>query len=390
LADDNAAKRQSDYANYIVRYYPGAKVSAPIKIIDDTSRDLLEVREYYEIERPFTKSDNVRFELFLQADELYSYLDTLKSSVRKAPLAVRYPAQVQQNVRALLPRKWKIHGGTVKIVNPAFRYEGTVGYSEGKDGPELTLAYYYESLADSVDLSALPQYQADRKRAYDDLGYSLWTPSETFVVAARAKPLATVPRRLAWLSFFFSLCIAFRFVFRWDPPPADTRPDWPVGLRGWLLVPAFAVVVSPLVLGVTVYQAAHWLDIDHWSDAHNTLSGSFKDAFAALIACGVFLLVTKALIVYLFFKRRTSAPRLFIVTYWATGVYAVFVAVVPVAAHLSQPFDNLTLALELMGGAAEAGAFTAYLLLSKRVKATFVARLPRTRTRVAVAAQPAG
>ena len=48
-----------------------------------------------------------------------------------------------------------------------------------------------------------------------------------------------------------------------------------------------------------------------------------------------------------------------------------------IAAHLRGPMSNLRLAFELSDGVIEVGLYTAYLLLSKRVKATFVVRRPR-------------
>ena len=53
--------------------------------------------------------------------------------------------------------------------NPAFLYRSRVNYAHRR----LDIDYDYTALADHVQLSALKQYQADRKRVYDDLGYIL-------------------------------------------------------------------------------------------------------------------------------------------------------------------------------------------------------------------------
>jgi hypothetical protein len=45
------------------------------------------------------------------------------------------------------------------------------------------------------------------------------------------------------------------------------------------------------------------------------------------------------------------------------------------AAHLTAGLDDARLATALLGGMVRAGIYTAYMLLSKRVKATFVVRL---------------
>jgi transglutaminase-like putative cysteine protease len=389
LADESASQRQSGYVNYIVRYYPGAKSSAPITIHDDEAGNVIEVREYYDIDRPFTKNQRGHLEFFLHADELYRYLDNLNSSVRKAPLAISYPVDVQQTVRVLLPQKWQVRNETVRIDNPAFRYTSIVSYSDNGNVPQLKLDYRYESLSDHVDVAALSTYQSARKRAYDDLGYYIRPGTATFA-NARPKTLAAAPRRVAELSLFLAVWIALRFLFRWDPQPAKSEPDWPVGMRGWLLLPAFAVVASPVVSGALLYKGSRFLDVDHWNRLHDTVSAPLKAwAPATLLAftiCGVFLMVGQILLVYLFFKRRSSAPYIFIAISWAAALYFAAAHLFSSAAHLSVGPDDARLTSELTGGVVRSGIYTAYVLLSKRVKATFVVRLTQRRTQLGVAA----
>jgi transglutaminase-like putative cysteine protease len=392
LANETSSQRQSNYINYIVRYYPGAKVSAPITIHDDPSKNVVEVREYYDIDRPFIKNDRRRPEFFMQADEIYRYVDTLGSSVRRSPLAVSYPVRVRQTVRALLPQEWTVRNETVRIDNPAFRYESNVSYSKERGVPQVTLDYRYESLSDFVDVAALPKYLEDRKRAYDDLGYYIRPNTVTLAAPVRLRPLASVPRWVAQVSLFFAIWITFRFTFRWDPPAAKSEPDWPVGIRGWLLVLAFVVIISPLASFASLYRAARFLEVDRWNRIHETVPEPFKvwapTILLVLAACGVFLLVAQVLLVYLFFTRRSSTPYAFITIQWAVAVYLAVILVFPIAVHLSAPLDNARLATELIGGVVRAGAYTAYLLLSKRVKATFVVRLAQSRAGLRVAAVP--
>ena len=387
LADESALQRQSSYVNYIVRYYPGAKSSAPITIHDDQARNVIEVREYYDIDRPFTKNQGGHLEFFLQADELYRYVDSLNSSVRKAPLAIAYPVDVQQTVRALLPQKWQTRNETVRIDDPAFRYTSNVSYSDNGNVPQLTLDYRYVSLSDYVDVAALPTYQSARKRAYDDLGYYI-RPGTTFATV-RPKKLATSPRWVAELSLFLAVWIALRFLLRWDPQPAKSEPDWPVGMRGWLLLPAFAVVVSPVLLVGVLYKGARFVDVDHWNQLHDTVPAPLNAwAPATLLAftvCGVFLMVAQILLVYLFFKRRSSAPYIFIAISWAAVLYFAAARLFSSAAHLNVILDDAKLTSELMGGVVRSGIYTAYVLLSKRVKATFVVRLTQRRTQLQLA-----
>jgi transglutaminase-like putative cysteine protease len=383
LADESSAERQSSYLKYIVGYYPRARVAAPITVHDDQAKNVVEVREYYDLDRPFTKSDSGDLELFVQADEIYRYLDSLKVDMRKEPLAIDYPVRLQQSVRALLPWSLPIKNETVRIENPAFRYQDTTNYSEEGGVSQLTLDYRYESLADFVDVAALTKYADDRRRAYDDTGYYIRPGArprtETFVKAAPLRPLAAAPRWVALISLIFAAWIAVRFIFRWDPPARKSEVDWPVGIRGWLFLPAIAVFLSPLTSFESLHNAARYLENDRWQRLHNIAPEPLKAWAPAILlvltACGVCLLAAEALLIYLFFTRRSSAPYAFIVIHWIGAFYFAALLLVPIAANLSGPLDNAGLITELTGGVIETAIYTAYLLLSKRVKATFVVRL---------------
>ena len=385
LADESTAERQSSYLKYILEYYPRAKVAAPITVHDDRSKDVIEVREYYNIEHPFKENERGRLELFLQADELYRYVEPLKPGARKAPLAIGRPVRVQQIVRALLPQELKIQNETVRVDNPAFRYQSTVSYAKQAGVPQITLDYRYESFTDFVDVAALPKYQDDRNRVYDDLGYSVRPPviTETFVKQARLGPLASVPKWVAWLSLFFASWLASRFLYRWDPPAAKSEADGPVGIRGWLLIPAVVVILAPLGWFGRMYREGHFLEVDRWSHLHDKVPEPWKAWAAAILlvltVCGVCLLVASAFLAYLFFTMRSSTPYVFIAIQWFGAAYSAALLLFPIAAHLTAPLEDGRLANQLAVSVVVAGLYTAYFLLSERVKATFVARLAEPR-----------
>jgi hypothetical protein len=159
-----------------------------------------------------------------------------------------------------------------------------------------------------------------------------------------------------------------------------------------LFIPAITVLLSPLTSFGSLYLAARFLENGRWQRLHDIVPGPLKDwaptILLVLTACGVCFLVAEALLIYLFFRRRSSAPYAFIVIHWIGVFYSAAVLLVPIAAHLSAPLDNARLATELTGGVIITGGYTAYLLLSRRVKATFVVRLGRRQSGLAAAAIP--
>jgi transglutaminase-like putative cysteine protease len=396
LADESSAERQSSYLKYIVDYYPRARVAAPIAVHDDTATNVVEVREYYDIDRPFTKDKEGDLKLFLQADEIYGYLDPLKSSERKAPFAIKYPVRIQQTITALLPWAMRIVDKTVKIENPAFRYQSTVNYSKQGSVPQLLVSYRYESLSDSVAVAALAKYTDDRRRAYDDTGYTIWPGAGprivTYVKSTPLRPLAAVPCWVALVSFLFSIWVVRGFIVRWDPPPAQSWPDWPVGIRGLLLVPMVSMFLTLYESCKGLYDMAHYLEADRWQRLHETVPEPWKAWAPALLlvltACGACLLAMEACLFDLFFRRRTSAPYVFIVVQWLRLFYFTTWLWFPSVVQLSDPVSWADLFGVLVAGAVMPGIYTAYLLRSKRVKATFVGRLAHRQSVLAAVAQP--
>jgi transglutaminase-like putative cysteine protease len=379
LADQSDEERRSNHLKYIVRYFPRAKVAAPITVHDDRVKNVVELREYYEIDRPFETNKRGHLELFLQANSLNSYVTPLKSAPRTAPFSIGPPVRIQQTITALLPLDLSISNETVRVDNPAFNYQSVVSYSKEGGIPQVTLTYRYESLTDFVDVAAFSKYQEDRKRAFDDLGYYIRPPTTTMVFATKVPPtraLAEVPKWVAWASLCLALWVGFRFLVRWDPLPARSESHWPVGIRGWLLIPAVDAALAPALLFESLHAHARFLDIERWAHVRDAAPESLKTWVPGMLlvfaVAGICLLVAEWLFLYLFFKRRTSAPRVFIVVRWSAAVYSAAVGFFSISAHLA--WDDHTLVPLLVAAVVVDGAYTAYFLLSKRVKATFIVR----------------
>jgi transglutaminase-like putative cysteine protease len=381
LADDSPRARQSSYVNYIAEYYPGAKTSAPIAVSDDKIHNVVKVTESYELPKTFAAS-NGHQRFFVQVDELYRYAGNLKSSVRTSPLAIAYPADVQQTIRVILPQKWPMQDETVKIDNPAFHYVSTVNYADKGRFAELLLDYKYRSLTDVVEPAALAQYQADRKRLDQDLGYYIGPPDKPTprVTTAMFKrlTLAPTPKWLMLLTLAFGLYLALRYGYRWDPEPRPAQADWPSGLSGWLIAIILVVLITPIGWAAILWWWAGSFDIEKWSHLSELVPEPFKSGAQAgllvVVGGGVLLMVGFLLSAILFFSRRSSAPPVFIAVHWLSFSWSIAAQLYLSACHLAA---HTTLGQRLWGSRYDVVClvlYTAYLVQSKRVKATFVER----------------
>jgi hypothetical protein len=139
------------------------------------------------------------------------------------------------------------------------------------------------------------------------------------------------------------------------------------------------VIVSPIATGLELHEWARYLDVDRWYALHDSAAGPFKPwaeiAMLVMAIGGTLLMVGHALLAWVFFMRRTSAPSIFVSMCWAAVALNAIGSVFLMVSHLGFEMPPIKLAGQVTGGLVRAGIYTGYMVLSKRVKATFVMRL---------------
>jgi hypothetical protein len=367
----NPEQWQTDYESYIGRYYPSARLRAPLEFSDDVANNVLEIRERYRLDSAFERTAAGALELALHPDELYSYAEPLGAGARKAPLALEYPIRLEQNITVRLPEEWPISPETTSVDNPAFRYFSEVRYSDRT----LHLAYRYEALADHVPIDALPRFEADRARAYEDMGYVLTTFG-----GFSAGDLAIAPLPLFAMLGAFALAVwgAVRFGYRYDPEPRAAPANSPVGIRGWLVLPAIAVVLSPIFVGALMVIWTPFMEAGVWRNLPTVVAEGYESSArygVAVIGAAVSALaVASVLVLVLFFKKRSSLPRFYIAMTWIMLVFGTALGAWAIMMGLDTETPWARLIGETTRDVLVSAVWTAYMLSSRRVAATFVRR----------------
>lgn len=359
--------------NELARFYPDASLLAPIAVNDHPESNLVEVQARYKLEHSFVKNRDGNEEFTVHAQELYSLAEPLDSSVRRSPLAVEFPFQIHEHIAVLLPGEWPVQPDVVEVRNPAFLYRSRVNYGNGR----LDIDYDYTALADHVELSALKQYQEDRRRLFEDLGYRL---SKDPRVEARGYAIAPVPLLVLVAALLGGGWLAARWAYRYDPRPMTVTDEGaPVGLGGWLALLSLGVCVAPLISLWVMSIWCRYVEANVWDGLSMVASSGYRGwvhpVTLAIIALSSFDLIGHILLLNLFFKRRTSAPALLVILQWlgialgwgvviffnASGLYK---QPVPTPNVLADGFWSVF--------------WTIYMFRSQRVRATFTRRLKQT------------
>ncbi|HEX6993234.1 MAG TPA: DUF3857 domain-containing protein [Gammaproteobacteria bacterium] len=372
IARSTPEQREADYASYIARYYPGAQSLAPPEIVDDKSANELEIRERYRLDRLFSRDETGVPSFYLHADELYAYANATTSGLRRMPLGLEYPVQIRQRLVVHLPEEWYVEPDVLVIENPAFRYRSEARYADRT----LEVTYDYQALDDHVPLDALAQYEADRSRFYDDLGYVL-TYDDGSVGSGRFA-VAPLPLAVLLLALGAGVWGALR-LYRYDPTPPPAMTGDPCGIRGWLLLPALGCIVSPPLFGFVVVAYVTFVDAGVWYDVPNVVNDAYRSwaqvALLVLISGGVLVFIASIVVAVLFFRKRSSAPAAYIGLLWAGDAFMIGMLWWNVSAGLDTETTTAAAIGETIRELIFTTLWTLYMLMSRRVRGTFQRRL---------------
>ncbi|GLQ90261.1 transglutaminase [Dyella flagellata] len=380
LTTINASDAEKTFLNFRATRYPHVKLAAPLQIKDDEAANRIVIKETYTIADMVTPSgDGKQRVADIILPDISQVMREPSATDRKSPLHLAYPQDVSQHTEILLPANWPLKPSNATIDDPAFHFEQTVLI----DGARVTMLDHYQALTDEVPAQDMPRYVSNLARARNSVGYELsWgkTAAATTTTAAPATQPSTLDRMnwpLVMLTlgiFAFWPWMAFK-AYRYDPPPSvESDPRWQ-GIGGWLLLLTVLLALRPLVYGSSLLHLVRILFSDKWAQLTTYGSHSYHALYAPTMLLeltdAVAQLTFSLLLLLLLFQRRSSFPRV-----------ALLVIVSGVIVHLGDvglasmvPIKNISLSTtKAVWNVIGTVVWSAYLLQSRRVKATFVRR----------------
>ena len=376
FANSNLQNLQKTYLNYYAGYYPAISVVSPMTMSEDDSNNRITVVEHYAISDFWPRSETeARREARIEAPDVEDYLRESPSSIRLAPIAVGHPVDFTQTTEVLLPETWDIEADTTTIEDPAFAFERVTTPGEKR----ILIKDHYQSRADHVAAKEAARYADSLKRARASLGYELYFNDTA--TAKAGHPMERFNWTLAVLGCLLLLLFSWaaRKLYRYDPPNSNHPIDPGLqGLVGWLILPAIGIVLMPFLAMSGLFQLLPTLASDNWSRLTSFGSTDYHALWAPLLLfeLGVNLaqLVAGILLIVLFFKRRSSTPRVYI----AVLAASLLALVVDVFAATQVPGADATVSAKDITGILRTlvalSLWGTYFLVSKRVRSTFVRR----------------
>jgi transglutaminase-like putative cysteine protease len=366
FAQSTLEATQKSYKEYYSNLYPDIVVWDELKVTDDRNENSFIVEEKYKIPtmwKPVPDKEDMIYAT-IQPLPFVSYFDVPKKiQHRTEPYNLAYPVDLYHTIHVNLPEDFDISPADVIIENDLYQYE----YEVKGSARDFTMLTHYKTKKESVPVNQLAQFIADHSQMYRNLVFEL-----TYNRSVMAASKNTLPGVLTTIAAIVAAALLCLFLYhRYDPdPPRYMVTGLPIG--GWLVLIAIGLIVGTLRLVYELMTTDVMLGVNWMSFLAAKQYGPFAFGFVEHLyySLKVFGLI---LITVLFFKRRSSFPRLM------TIHLALQVIIVGIRTFLNRSLSDdpgLTSFDTLVQVSIAAAIWIPYLNISQRVKDTFVIRAP--------------
>lgn len=370
---------QKRYLNFYANDYPHISVASPLQVRDDKAANRIVTTEHYLIaDIASHATDRAGQVARFYASDMDQLLRDPQVTIRKAPLALAYPLDVSEHTEVLLPEEWPIKPHVTTIDDPAFHFEQRTTL----EGLRLVIDRHFRGLKDAIAADDMRRYLADLARGRKGTGYELWWNDEHPATGASPPAKRSMLDRMNWLVALLALgMLAFWYwlasvAHRYDPAPRGDAGGRLAGIGGWLIVLGISLVLRPLVLLASLSKLGQAMSMENWTALTTFGSSTYNALWAPLLLAelAVWLgqLVFSLLLLILFFRRRSSFPRLAVALLVAFAVAqagdVAMGSLLPATGV--QPADIAQVAKTALYVA----IWSTYLLCSERVRSTFVVR----------------
>lgn len=357
----NTSKEEitQEYMNYYANLYPGISSTATVKLMDyaRNGENLLTVEEYYEIPNFWQNADDSSY-VYGQVYPivLESMLELPKSANRTMEYFVGDAEEFYQTTQVVLPENWNITPLEKTIEAGAFTYHNKVFGA----GNTVVVEHTLKRLKNTIPAIEVAELLKKKEAVMKELSFFL---THTGQQKDSSSNLGQLSILLILIISGFLIYFGIKLYKNYDPDPWVYAENKSIG--GWLLFPAIGLLATPVFLLMTIFEMEYfaeqtWINVETHGKALRFL------VVSEMIYNFCFLGFTLLLII-LFFRRRTSVPKLMVV------FYAISISVT-LLDNLAAYFINKDYEIEtreIIRATAAAIIWIPYFIKSERVKSTF-------------------
>ena len=375
LASNSLDVQYLSYGEYYRTAYPSIQEPDTMNIVQDDrdGENRLVVNEVYTVLDFWAPaaSDTTVMRGEYHPYEIREYLDHTAPRDNTSPFGEVVPIDFTQTVSIIADKEWPWTVEDVVIEGEGYIYSSKFRVKNGVSQVD----YHYRCELNHVPGDQVATFIADHSRMVDDLGIVLTDGDEL----EASGPLSWFAIMLALIIIVVATVFAGQIYRNYDPPAAPFKGPI-LRLDGWLVLVGFGVVLRPLVEFFTTIFAGDSFNAEVWITLMTGGAEGNSSLLLALITmeivAGCTSLVLGILVAVLYFKRRTSLPRLYSIHLVGIALWSILdVVIYAVATNGAGGFDEYASDIgTIIGGLIGAAIWIPYMFVSQRVKATFVVR----------------
>lgn len=367
IASNTKEQLQNSYVDFYSTLYPNLEVFKDMTFQDDTrdGDNIVIVREYYKIPdfwNPLADTTQLLAEVYPL--ELASLVDLGPGASRKMPYYMGEAIDFRQTTTVMLPEEWGLSNTDTNISSHYYNYVSSCTYTDKK----IVLKYNYTR--DSTDIIAeeVSQVLSDHSKILDDILLQL-----TYNKNVDTFKLSWYGLFLFLISLIGSFIICYKIYHNYDPEP---QSDLSEDISGWMVLPLIGLIISFISL---LYNSFIDSSLFNANVINNLVDLGWYN-YLVIISfeefVNRFLMVAIVFLLILFFKKRSSLPRLMM--YYFTYCFVILVIDYFASCFFLEGQSNLIdhddIQKEIFRSIVVAGIWIPFFYYSQKVKNTFTVR----------------
>lgn len=367
---------KKEYENFYATYFYDIRSLSDPKFKDNIKENKFTTFEEYKIDsiwQPALDKNQITTSFYPYA--IINSLNLPNKSLRASPFAIVYPLTRTHEINVKLPEKWNIERENFSINAPSFFYNFDAKYNENKN--LLSLNYILKTQKDYVTKEEFREYYEKLKQIDTNVTYSLIIPKGYVASQNNGKSF------LEYLGvFIFMLALALAIwlglkIYNYDPEPKiESYFEKNKKINGWIILIGIGLCLSPfkilydLTMTKGILLNGNWvLFFDSSYSGHNISLGFI--IFIELLV-NVLTFVLSIVFIFLFFKRRSSFPKVYSFTLIFLFLFLIFDTIL--VNYFTKANNSFIENKEIIISFIRTGLVASYLLLSDNVKEVFVKR----------------
>lgn len=358
---------QKEYLDYYTNLYSDIALLNDINFIDDSkdSNNYFIVNESYTISKFWLDTDD---NSMIYGETYPLVLESMISYPTSAKRSMDYytgtPFKFNQKTIVNLPEDWLITPEETKIEGNGYVYTNKVSGT----GKKITIAHAYELKKDVIPRNEIAEFQEKHNEITNELSYYL-----TYNHSLTGFKLSWIAIVLTLLIILISIYFCIKIYLKYNPKINSNANDTTIG--GWLVLPAIGLILTPIIL-VGQLVSDGLFNQNTWAALY-TFESKNSIWFLVIVVIenlyNILFIVFTTLLIILFFKRRTSLPRL-ISIYYALAVVVPLIDILIVQSSFSEILSNTDVLAaygDIFKSFIAAAIWIPYFNISERVKDTF-------------------